>query len=349
MKNILQRILPKKNHFIGVDIGSSMVKVAEIKVVSGIPEVTDLRSHPSPAGVWTDQFDEEALVRALTEVAAPNLKEVVTCIGGEKLISRIIRLPRMTDKELEAAAKFEVEKFVPIPVDRLIIRQVRLEEGQTAAPDQKEGENILLLAVPSATVYQYHSIFSRAGLTLTAIDLKAFALWRLFAQASVGLLAIVEIGDRTSNLVVVKDGLIRFTRLLPVGGNVLTNNLMETYGVEFSNAQQMKEEAAVTADAETEGSPGESQIREVLREGLREISRELNRSLDFYSNMENLVVEKLIISGGTCKLKGVTAYLQETLEMPVEEGTPGINLSEGVEFDPQYSVAIGLALREVES
>lgn len=348
MKNILQRILPKKNHFIGIDIGTSMIKAAEVKIVNDIPEVADLRCYPAPPGVWTDQFDEEELVRALKEMANPQLKEVISCIGGEKLISRIILLPRMNDKELEAAARFEFEKLVPIPVDQLIIRHIRLDEGP-AFQDKKEGENILLLAVPSATVYQYHSIFSRAGMALTALDLKAFALWRLYGKTSSGIVALVEIGAATSQLVVVKDGMIRFVRLLPVGGSILTNLLMEACGVEFSGAQQMKEEAAVTAEDEDDQGSGSGQIRETLREGLDEISREIARSLDFYSNLENFSVGKVIISGGTCKLKGLAGYLQNELNLPVEEGVIELNLPEGMNFDPQYSMAIGLALREAIS
>ncbi|MFA5383558.1 MAG: type IV pilus assembly protein PilM [Eubacteriales bacterium] len=348
MKNILQRILPKKNHFMGVDIGTSMIKVAEVEVVNDVPEVADLRCYPAPPGVWTEQFDEENLVSALKEVANPQLKEVITCIGGEKLISRIILLPKMSDKELDTAARFELEKFVPTPVDQLIVRHIRLDEG-LATQDQKEGENILLLAVPSATIYQYHSIFSRAGMTLTAIDLKAFALWRLFGKTSAGIVAIVEIGAKTSQLVVVKDSLIRFVRLLPVGGDILTGRLMEAYGVEFSDARQMKEEAAVTEEDEHDQEFGSGQIRDILREGLDEISREITRSLDFYSNLENLSVGKVIISGGTCKLKGLAEYLKNALNLPVEEGILGFDLPEGMDFDPRYSVAIGLALREVLS
>lgn len=342
MKGLLKRILPQKNHFVGVDIGTHKVKVAEVKVMNGIPEVTGLKCYPSPKGVWTDQFDEERLVITLKEVNNFQLKEVVTCIGGEKLISRIIRLPRMANKEIEAAARYEVEKFVPIPVNQLIIRPIPLDKFR----DQKEGENFLLLAVPSATVFQYHSIFSRAGMTVTSIDVKAFALWRLFGQTSAGILAIADIGAKTSHFVVVKDGLIKFVRLLPVGGNILTNLLMETYGVKFWEAQQIKEEAAVSLEGgQCNGTAGI--IRDILHEGVQEISGELNRSLEFCCHQENLKVERLILSGGTCKLKGIAPYLQNELKIPVEEGVPGLQHSEDGKFDPQYSIAVGLALREV--
>ena len=310
--------MPKKNHFIGVDIGTFQIKAAEIKVLDNIPEVIALRSYPSPPGVWTDHFDEESLVEGLRMVANPQLKEVITCIGGEKLISRVVRLPaEINDKELEITARFELEKIVPMPLDQLIIEPVRLEDNagsqkETPKTDKEKGQNVLLLAVPAATVYQYYSIFSRAGLVVTAIDLPAFALWRLFGQDFSDTLAIVEIGANTTHFVVIKDNLIRFLRLLPVGGNMLID-------------EQLRSDA--------------------LPIELLEITRELQMSLEYCSTQENLPAERLILSGGTSKLKGLAAYLQEVLKLPVEEGIPAISLPEGETFDPAYSVAIGLALR----
>lgn len=368
MKNFFQQLLPKKSHFMGIDIGTFQIKAAEVKIIDGVPEVVALRQCLSPPGVWTEEFDEESLVQALKEVADPKLKEVITCIGGEKVISRLVRLPRMSEKEQEAAIKFEIEKFVPLPVDQLIIKHVELERPArkmekrrsrrflTAKKTREEtaetGENqagshdVLLLAVPAATIYQYYGIFSRAGLVAAAVDLQAFALWRLFGRTVQGTAAIADIGAKTSHLLIVKDGLIKFVRLLPVGGEILTSYLSEAYGVDFSEARQMIAEAAVAADS-VENNPGARQISDVLHEGLPVIVRELHRSLEFFSAHEKLAVERLILSGGASKLRGFPDYLQNALEIPVEMGFPAIEFAAGLTFDPAFSVAIGLALREV--
>lgn len=368
MKKIFQKLLPKKKYFVGIDIGAHQIKAAEVKIIDGVPEVVSLRGCPSPPGVWTDQLDEESLVQALKEVANPKIKEVITCIGGERLVSRIVRLPPMSERETEAAVRFEVEKFVPTPVDQLIIRHVRLGKAngdKEKSPQKKifnlravnsvnakkaagnrEVQNVLLLAVPAATIYQYYSIFSRAGLTVTAVDLQAFALWRLYGRKAPGVRAVIDIGAATSQLVMVKDGLIQFLRLLPVGGNVLTGYFVDTYGVNFPEAQQMKEEAAVSADGDL-NAPAGMQMGDVLRAGLQEITKELRRSLEFCSAQECLRTEKLVLSGGTGKLKGLAGYLQEELGIPVEAGFPEIYLSEGETFDSAFAVAVGLALREV--
>lgn len=397
MKKLLEKFLPKKNHFMGIDIGTYEIKVAEVKIIDGVPEVVSLRRHPAPPGVWTEQFDEESLVQALKEVANPQLKEVITCVGGEKVISRIIRFPQMPGNELEAAVKFEIQKFVPTPVDQLIIRHVPLEgtagdqekdpkikihiprTGETGeiSGKQEEGQDVLILAVPAATVFQYYSLFSRAGLVVTAVDLKAFALWRVFGRTVQCAVAIADIGAKTSHLVLVKDGVIKFVRLLPAGCNILTNIFMDRCGVEFSDALKMIEESAIETEKDRVGKGGvqtidslkralpqqvdeevavslESnydrprglQLNNIMREGLQEMTKELRRSLEFYSNQENISAGKLILCGGTSKVKGLPDYLRDALGIPVEAGIPEVYFSEDNVFDPAFAVAVGLALRE---
>lgn len=394
MKRMLQRFLPKKNHFVGIDIGTCDIKLAEIKIIDGFPEVVALRNQPTPPGVWTDIIDEESLVLALKEIACLDLKEAITCIGGEKVVSRIVRLPRMNDKEMESAAVFEIQKFMPTMVDQLIIRHVILNgaDGGPARPafvlrkrkepevtgDRGEGQDVLLLAVPAATVYQYYSIFSRAGMVVTAADLQAFALWRVFGRTLQGTVAIADIGAKTSQLVLVKEGMIKFVRLLPTGVDILTDLIINTLGVSVTEAQnilsdsdlsaiegrdepeylqegddlligsfqQMQVEAAAALDKEPV-NPESAGLISVLHEGLAEIIKELRRSLSYYSNQESIQIEKLILSGGICKLKGLTGHLEEVLGLPVEVGVPEIEFSQDTTYSPEFAVSIGLALREV--
>jgi type IV pilus assembly protein PilM len=394
MKRMLQKFLPKKNHFVGIDIGTSDIKLAEIKIIDGFPEVVALRNQPCPPGVWTDIIDEESLVQALREIACLDLKEAITCIGGEKVVSRIVRLPRMNDKEMESAAVFEIQKFMPTLVDQLIIRHVILN-GADSGPSrpafvlrkkkepevngsQGEGQDVLLLAVPAATVYQYYSIFSRAGMVVTAADLQAFALWRVFGRTLQGTVAIADIGAKTSQLVLVKEGMIKFVRLLPTGVDILTDLIMNALGVSVTEAQnilrdsdlsaiegrdepeylqegddlligsfqQMQVEAAAALDKEPVNRESAGLIS-VLHEGLAEIIKELRRSLSYYSNQESIQIEKLILSGGICKLKGLTGHLEEALGLPVEVGVPEIEFSQDTTYSPEFAVSIGLALREV--
>ena len=227
MKKYLRRLLPEKKTFTGVDIGTAEIKAAEIRISDGYPEVTALRRLPSPPGVWTDNFDEESLVQSLKELRGANGREVITCIGGEKAFSRIVKMPRLSEKELWSAMRFEVEKFVPTPVEQLVIRCIRLAGASLEDDSALKTEDLLILAVPLATVYQYHGIFSRAGFTVAAIDLQAFALWRLWGRDTHGNAALADVGAKTSHFVLLRDGLIRFIRHLPAGSENISECIIE--------------------------------------------------------------------------------------------------------------------------
>lgn len=394
MKKLLQGFLPKKSHFVGIDMGVCDIKLAEIKIVDGSPEVVALRRRPAPPGLWTDRADEESLAQVLKEIACLDLKEAITCIGGEKVVSRIVRLPRLKDKELEAVAAFEIQKLMPAMADRLIVRQVALNgapggpakpaapcpEGEEpeAASDGEGGQDILLLAVPAATVYQYHSIFARAGMTVTAFDLQAFALWRVFGGTLQGTAAIADIGAKTSQLVLAKEGMIRFVRLMPTGVDIPAGLLVNAFGGGVADAlnilrdgdlsatgekdepqhlragrgpsmgsfRQIRQEAAAAPDREPVNRKS-AELAGVLQEGLAEITKELRRSLRYYSNQESAPIEKLVLSGGICRLKGLAGYLERVLGLSVEVGVPDITFSPDAAYSPEYAVSIGLALREV--
>jgi type IV pilus assembly protein PilM len=316
MNKYFKRLLPEKKHFTGIEIGTDFIKAAEIKITGGFPEVVALRKLPSPPGVWTDNFDEEELVRVLREILNPGYKEAVTCTGGEKTVCRIIQLPQMSDKELCSAVRYEIEKFVPVPIEQLAVRHIRLgrmnnspeniraREAQEAGEyqDRQGRQDLLVLAVPLATIYQFHSIFSRAGFTVTAVDLQAFALWRIFGRNTPGVTALADIGAKTSHIILLRDGLIRFTRFLPAGGD-----------------------------------------------NLPEITKELQRSLDYCCAQENMAAEKLVLSGGANEFGVLAGHLQQTLGISTEAGMPDVDFSVGGMYDPAYAVSIGLALREVSS
>lgn len=309
MKKYFRRFLPEKRHFTGVDIGPEYIKVAEIEVNSGIPEVVALRKLPSPPGVWGDNFDEEGLVQALRQVLNPDCREVITCTGSEKAVCRIVWFPQMSDKELWSAVKFEIQKYLPVPVGQLVIRYVRLGSTADGIENKRAGEpldngnygqDLLILAVPLTTVYQYHGIFLRAGFTVTAVDLQAFALWRVFGRNARGNTAIVDIGAKTSHFVLIRDGSINFIRLLPAGS-----------------------------------------------EDLAEISKEIRRSLDYYSNEKKVSVEKIVLSGGISELGGIDENIRLDLGISTVVGVPEVDFTGDELYDPAYAVSVGLALREV--
>ncbi|MDD4170505.1 MAG: type IV pilus assembly protein PilM [Desulfotomaculaceae bacterium] len=357
---LLRIIVPKKTRFAAVDIGSRETKVVEVSTADSIPVVTAYGRFASPAIVLGDTVGEEAMVNALKEVfltSGIQSKEVIATISGERVITRHIKVPVMPAKELENAVMFEAETYIPIPVEELTIRYVNLGEIESGS---KKYLHLLLAAVPTTMVFDYYGIFTRAGLIVAAIDLQSLGLWRVFSglntsAAREGTVGILDIGASATQLVVVRDRALQLTRILPVGGNLLTHSLAENYGLNFEQAQRLKEDEGelLNTEAVVSAAAGAMQMDFSLRDGLSSLVREIRRSLDYYTSQEGAApIERFIISGGTSKLIGFREFFAEAMEAPVDFGNPGVpglpgDDSEGIPFDPAFAVVLGTALREV--
>lgn len=357
---LLRKLAPKKTQFAAVDIGSYEIKLVEISTAEGYPVVKTTGKISTPPDTLGDLADEEALVVALNELVLTSemqLREVITTISGDKVVTRHIKLPVMPDKELETAIRFEVEKLIPVPVSELTIRHLKL--GVTELNGEKN-QHLLVAAVPTSYIYDFYRVFARADLTVAAIDLQVLSLWRVFCgltpdSGSKGTVGVMDIGAASTQFLVVRDGLLEFTRTLPVGGNLLTHSLAEYYSYELGQATQMKEEKGRLLSAEEAAATSEEEMQMdfSLRDGLSELVREIRRSIDFYNSQEGATpIERFVLSGGTVKLAGFREFMAEAMEVPVEFGNPGlsgqpIDATTPEVFDQAYAVVLGSALREV--
>lgn len=282
----------REDVFIGVDIGVSSIKAVEISLTAGNLTLLATGQEPSPPGIWTEKCNEEQLAETLKKLVVSG-KKVVTCIGGGKVFTRILRIPAMKPKEINAVIGLELEKLLGISNDEMIVRQVPL----TGIAEDNSHQEILAIAVPLNFVNRLYNIFCHAGLTITAIDLPAFALWRLFAREGDGRTALVDIGAASANFVLIEDGFILFLRTL------LFNNFPE-------------------------------------------FIEELSRTLA-YCQQRGFQASKILMTGGGSHIAGISDNLQNCLGLPVLYGKPKVFIDDQ-EIDPVYSLALGLALRDVD-
>lgn len=341
----------------GVDIGTREIRI--VKVAGALPEVITAGRFPTPSGVFKDGIRTEKLAIALKQAvhnAGVEIEDVVTVIGGDKVIIRHIRLPVMPEKEIESAVKWEAERHIPVDLEELVLRPVNLGEVNS---DGLRQLHILLVAAPLKTVQEYYNLFQQAGLRLVAVDLQAFALWRTFAGSlkvpPAGTVGILDIGSTFTHFTVLREGRIDVVRRIAGGGDTVTEALAKTYSVDFEVAQRMKEEEgeilAALGEVAATSEPAKVQIDFAIRAGMGELVREIRRNISWYqSQNRESPVERIILSGGGAKLKGITTFLTDELGVPVEIGLPGVRMhnakSDGG-FDPSLAIATGLALREV--
>jgi len=332
---------------LGLDISTNSVKVAEVTVGKGEPALSNLGIVRMPDGVIRDGEVEDgvALAESLKELWAKTGikgKSVILGIANQRVIVRPIELPYMEKEELDNALRFQVQEFIPIPIEDAILDFDIIEEFMTA--DEERMLTVLLVAAHKDMIQSFIEVLKSAGLTLAAIDLKAFALARSLIPLGVlqggyeegEAICLINVGAGMTNIAILKDNVPRFARFLLRGGD------------DFDWEE---------ADALRRGRQANEEADKVLQQEIFNFVGEIRRSIDYYiAQTQERTFSKVVLSGSGSATVNLMQEMNRGLRLPVELGRPLQNVQLGrlpytaeelAEIEPAVAVSVGLALREV--
>ncbi len=336
----------------GLDIGSSYIKAVQLKEKRGGYELElfDMVHLPPELIVDGSIIDSIRLVETLKQLvkkARIKTKNAVIGIAGHaSVIIRRISLPEMTEEELEESIKFEAEQYVPFDIEDVSV------DFQILGPKEEPGQmDVMLVAVKKDIINEYVAVVREAGLVPAAVDINAFALsnmhemnYQIDADRNV---ALVNLGARTINLNVVKNGISVFTRDSSIGANTVTEALQKEFHLTYENAEKLQQ------GEEAEGASPEGAF-EVMLAAYEEILVEIARSLEYFQTTTlHEETSKVILSGGGALLRDFPKALAKKTGLEVGLAEPFRNISIPKRFDramleeigPIAGVAVGLAMR----
>ncbi len=340
-----------RNVTVGLDIGTHAVYVAELTDTRKGPELTNFGGVGLPQGAVhegeiADVATVAGAIEQLFDDAGMKEKRVQVGVSNQRVVVRQVDLPYMEEDELASALKFQVQEHIPIPVEEAELDFQKLEE-LTGEGDTRL-IRILLVAADKEMVANHVAAATDGGLRPIGADLNAFAALRAVVpdpESVTETEMLVDIGSGVTNIVVHERGLPRFVRILVLGGGDITEALQTELGMTFEEA----EDAKLSAGLDAEGDIGR-----LIDAGAREFIDEVRGSLDYYlAQAASNPVDRMIVSGGGSKLRGLPAKLEDALRIPVEEAHPLDHLQIGetvygpdelTEVEPMLTTAIGLAL-----
>ncbi|MBF0408272.1 MAG: type IV pilus assembly protein PilM [Candidatus Riflebacteria bacterium] len=351
------------NTSLGIDIGTSAVKVVQLKKTPSGPELTGYAFAPIPPGaVEEGQIRDAAsisgVIKEMLKTAKIKPDRTFASISGQNVIMRFTKLPIMTDEELEQTVRIEAEQYVPYAIDEVSITFAKLTE---LAEEEGGGKySILLVVAQKELVESYLSVLKQSGISAEVIDVDTIAALNALensinqtanSQEGGEVVAIIDSGARTTNISVLKSGVLMFTRNIPIAGNNITQMLMNVMKQEFDQAENIKiSEAEVTIS-----DSGGSEISEVVKTTVEELASEIRRSFDYFkAQSREPLIHRIVLSGGSSNLNNFNTYLSNELGVDVYMGNPleGLTVTapdtESLYNNlQQFTVAIGLALRGV--
>ena len=344
---------------VGLDIGTGGVKAVRVSgnktfQVNRFAAVS-LDEGALGAGVVADRKAVVTAVREVLRASRIKQKRVVVAIAGQAVVVRHLKMPLMDDEEVANAIRWEAERYIPYPVDEVTL------DFEIIGRDQDESEmEVLLVCAHNDIIHSHLDVLWETGLQPVAIDIQPFAMMRglgIEYSRPAESVAMLDIGAGSSDLVIAKAGTPYFTRILPVGGNRLTELVAKYTGLERDGAETAKETIGDALGEPGQFSPEsrEYQVNMGIREGLKDLALELRRSFDYYQlQHKEDNISRLILSGGSALIRNFPAFLAKELETKVDLGVfderlrcPQALFERFQEQSPVYTVALGLAMREV--
>ncbi len=343
---------------IGLDIGSTAVRAVELTGGDN-PTVLHAAQVGLPAGAVEngEVRDPSAVSEALRELwqrGGFKQKHVYMGVGNQRVVVREIALPYLPDKELRASLGFQVQEFIPMPVDDAVLDFDPIEEFDQ---EGRKMLRMLLVAAQRGMVDQMVAAVLDAKLEPLGLDLIPFAMVRAVGTPSAGMdledsvdEAVIDIGAHVTNIVVHARGTTRFVRILPSGGRDITVAVARGLGVEDDVAERLKRGEVV---AGLEDVPDPAQIQQLAIQRATSFVDEIRSSLEFYTaQAQGATIERLIVSGGGAKLEGFMDLLRQRIPVEIDAGRVfehvrhNLELSEEAlaEAEPLLAVAVGLAI-----
>ena len=357
MLDLKKGIFSKSKKLVGLDIGSSSLKLAEVLSTSNGYILNRFLQIPLPKGIIIEGVlsDTRALSLKIKELfwnSGCRGKGIVTSLSGNSVIVKKVTFAQMDETELRDLIRDEAGKYLPFDNMDEVNYDFQILGDNEYNPNQMD---VMIVAAKKDMVNNYLDAITAAGLSVMIMDVDSFALETMYEAnyefEDNEIVVIVRIGASLTNINVIKGGMSIFTRDFTLGGNTITEGLQEKYGVTFDEAEKIK----------VEGLPGSEQegldLRNSILDFAEPICSEIERSIDYFrSTFGGEYIKRIFLSGGSARILGLAANLSQKLNVDTELINPFLKIGYNKRnvdaktlenIKPIAAVAVGLGLRTI--
>jgi len=366
------------NSFLGIDIGSSSIKVVELRKKQDKVALVTYGFSDRLAETYNDinKLDIKAITSTIENIVRKagfsSSHNVVSSLPTYTVFSSIINLSgNLSPKDMESAIQWEAKKVIPLPLKDIYLgwqkisedglqkktsfwsenlSKMKLSKAETATANKlkaKASNRVLLIGAPKSLIKSYAYTFKTIKFNLVSLETEVFGLVRSLIGNDKSTAMIVQIGANSTNIFIVDKGVPILSRSIDVGGLAITKAISKNLNISLEKAEQFKYDLASSG----QGTAMPKMISDVVAP----IFNEVKYILEVFGSKEGYTVEKIILTGGSSMLYGLPEYLSNLLDVNVVIGDPWFRVAYPVEIKPvleqigpRLAVAIGLAMSEFD-
>ncbi|MBN2054962.1 type IV pilus assembly protein PilM [bacterium] len=344
----------RNRQFVGLDIGSSSVKAVVLKEgAKGSWSLLNLGIEQLPPEVIVDGtvMDTTVVVDAIRRLFISQKiksKYVVISVSGHSVIVKKISLPQMSKEELEESIQWEAEQYIPFDIEDVNIDFHLMENFEESASSEMD---VILVAVKKDKINDYVGLVRQAGLLPIIVDVDGFALYNeyeLNTEQENANVALIDIGASVMNINIHQAGVHMLYRDITIGGNQYTDAIQKELNVSYEQAESLK------MGEEVKGIHPDD-VLGIIDSVNEDVTLEIQRSFDYFkATSQNANIDRVVLTGGCSKVKGLEQFLQEKLGTAVVRGNPFANITYNQkkidplylqDISPFFAIAVGLGIR----
>lgn len=341
----------KPQSLVGIDIGSSSVKVAALKPHGKGFKIEALGQQELPEDSIVDGaiLAKLPVADAIDSIYADQKirnNSIATSISGHSVIVKRVTLPDIPDKELDQSIRWEAEQYIPFDINDVNVDYQVIQRS----PEAMKLE-VLLVAAKKEKIRDYTAAVSLAGKKASVVDVDAFALQNIYELSYQPerrtVAALLDLGAHVVNVNIVRGVDFLFIRDIALGGSQYNEFLQKELGLDFETAEKYKR----GIDVPSELAARVASIRDGVSENL---ALEIEKTFDFFRTTTSAPdISEVYVCGGACRTEGLLPQLESALGLPVQVLDPfrvidaDPHRGRGVQENAaDYAVALGLALRK---
>lgn len=334
-----------ERNYIGVDIGSTSVKLVEIRAQGKTAELATYGIGEFAESSTPKDEDKKAtaiagIITKIAKQAKVKNNLALAAVPSHLVFTSVISLPKLSKSELALAIETEARKILPRPLE-----EMRLESKVLDRHSGEHNTRVLLTGAAKQVVEYYQKIFKQTKFTLLSLEPEVFALIRAMLGHDPAPVMIVDLGAVSTDIFVVDELVPYIHRTIATGGQSITDLVSKQTKLSIDEAEQLKRDFSSTS--------GTTEPR-CFSEAMQPIIDEAKYAAEQFHERTGKSIEKIIVSGGAARLPGLINSLGAALRLRAYLGNPWTRVSFPLELSKsleesagQFAVAVGLAMREV--
>jgi type IV pilus assembly protein PilM len=362
LATFITSLFNKEKSVIGIDVGSSAIKVVQVKKKRGravLETYGELALGPY-ANIEIGRsinLPADRLIEATKDILKESKTTTNSCGVALPLSSSLITfitVPPVDEKQIGDVIATEARKYIPVPLNEVMLDWSIIPKEENYVSDDssnvtnRQNKDVLVVAIHNEYLTDYQSIMTGSGLVPSFYEIEIFSSIRSVVEQGMGTVMIVDMGARSTKLYIVERGILRASHIINKGSQDITLALSKALSITVSEAENIKRVHGL------KGGPEYKDLSEVITVNLDYIFYEANSTMLNYQKKYSKNISKVVLTGGGVLLKGFTDLAKMSFETDVVYAdpfgrleTPAFLADEFAKAGPEFAVAIGVALRKL--